>query len=226
MITITSIALIALVIGLSSVTPVMAPSNGSQFPIQECSSNDFICKIVSIQDEAILNGQVEVNELVTFRNIITIFNSSQDPWINPSIKDRWGAELLVGSCDVLLQPGDIFIGTAITTTKGKSDKEFLDIQVSGTLFPGQSLDIVCIAQTDTNPGGQQEYSSPGEYEFNSGAVVKFKLADGSQQSFETGGISVEVECSENEEVDSKTGDCVCIPGFEENPNGICISATG
>ena len=86
--------------------------------------------------------------------------------------------------------------------------------------------MICEANTDINPAGKQEYSSPGEYEFNSGAVLKFNVPDGSQRSFETGGISVEVECNENEEVDSKTGECVCKPGFEENPNGICISATG
>ncbi len=81
-------------------------------------------------------------------------------------------------------------GTATLTTQGNSNKEFLKWEV-GTLGPGGTANLVLMAQTDLNPAGHQEYTSPGTYEFNSGAVLKF-LVDGKQTSFETGSIMVTV----------------------------------
>jgi len=185
---------------------------------EEDTGNHIICKKVKYIDED-HDGIIEVGEKVDFLVVFQVHNPSPGPWTETTVKDNFGAELgLVGECISSTAAG------VDVTLKGKTDKVQLKWNI-GTLLPGESESLACKMQTDTNPGGQQEYSSPGEYEFNSGAVLKFLNPVGEQRSFETGGISVVVECSENEEVDSATGDCVCLPGFEENPNGICVSAT-
>lgn len=185
---------------------------------EEDTGNHVICKKVKYVDED-GDGIIEVGEKVDFLVVFQVLNPSGGDWTETTVKDNFGAELgLVTQCIASTAAG------ADVTLKGKTDKVQLKWNI-GTLGPGESASLACKIQTDINPGGQQEYSSPGEYEFNSGAVLKFLNPDDKQRSFETGGISVVVECNENEEVDSPTGDCVCIPGFEENPNGICVSAT-
>jgi hypothetical protein len=64
----------------------------------------------------------------------------------------------------------------------------------GSQGPGGTDTLICAANTDTNPGGAQEYSSCGDFEFNSGAVLKFRNPDDKQRSFGTGGISLHVPC--------------------------------
>ena len=195
--------------------------NGGFFLGTTCSDPGVICKSVSFTDAG-EDEIINVGERVEFQNVVMVINPSQFNWDKTTMSDRFGAEINVSGCETTSP--DTAPTTVTLTTKGKSEKEFLKWDI-GTLLPGQSVLMICAANTDLNPAGNQEYSSPGEYEFNSGAVLKFFVND-KQRSFETGGISVVVECSENEEVDSKTGDCVCKPGFEENPIGICVSATG
>jgi len=187
---ITSIALLALVIGLSSITAVTA---GIGFPLAEevCSEfpeeKDFICKEVFIIQEEFFNNTVEVNEMVSFVMIITVDNDSPNQWDNIIVRDRLGAQLALNDC---------FTGNGGVTsfTKGKTEKVFL-VWLVGTLIPGESAVLQCIIETDTNPGGQQSYTECGPQEFNSGANLKFTVPDGSQRSFETGPVNFNVLCN-------------------------------
>ncbi len=130
------------------------------------------------------NGIIEVGELVWFLEVIQVHNPSDMTWTNTIVKDRWGAELDVESATPLS-------GTAVLTTKGKSAKEFLEWQI-GDLGPGETANLVLRVHTDLNPAGHQQYTSPGEYEYNSGAVVKFLNEAGKQRSFETGSVFLTV----------------------------------
>jgi len=195
---ITSIALLALVIGLSSVTSVMAGvPNGGAVGEKVCSElppeKDFICKEVFITDEQFGNGQVDVNELVFFDMIITVDNDSSNQWNNIIVKDRLGAQLEFAG----ISAADSCIpsqGGATSFTKGKTEKVFL-VWTIGTLIPGESAVLQCRIVTDTNTGGQQSYTECGLQEFNSGANLKFTVPDGSQRSFETGPVFFEVFCN-------------------------------
>lgn len=43
----------------------------------------------------------------------------------------------------------------------------------GTIYPDEFIGIIIGASTDQNPKGKQEYTTPGTYELNSGATLKF-----------------------------------------------------
>jgi hypothetical protein len=129
------------------------------------------------------DGLIEVGELVGFLMVIQVHNSSGDNWTNVRVKDRFGAELDVTSAN----PSQ---GTATLTTKGKSEKEFLEWDV-GDLAPGDTANLVIMVNTDLNPAGHQEYTSTGIHCVNSGATLKY-IVSGHQESATTGSICLEV----------------------------------
>ena len=59
------------------------------------------------------------------------------------------------------------MGTCYITPKGRR----LRWEV-GPLTPNSSQTLIVIATTRLNPGGQQEYTSCGDYDFNSGPTAK------------------------------------------------------
>jgi hypothetical protein len=101
------------------------------------------------------------------------------------VKDRFGAEIEI---DEVLEITD---GTYTETTKGKSAKVFLTWDI-GDLPDGETARLALLVSTDLNPAGKQEYSSPGTYELNSGATLKFIDPDGTQLSAYTDSIYVTV----------------------------------
>jgi hypothetical protein len=129
------------------------------------------------------NGLIEVGELVNFLMVIQVHNASGDPWTNVRVKDRFGAELDVTSAN----PSQ---GAATLTTKGKSEKEFLEWDV-GDLAPGDTANLVIRFNTDLNPGGHQSYTSTGIHCVNSGATLKY-IVSGHQENATTGSICLEV----------------------------------
>ncbi len=155
----------------------------SVLALDACSDGHIICKKVKYMDDS-GDGIIEVGEPVWFLEVIQVHNPSGMTWTNTIVKDRWGAELDVESAT----PSS---GTAELTTKGKSAKEFLEWQI-GDLGPGETANLVLRVHTDLNPAGHQQYTSPGEYEYNSGAVVKFRNEAGKQRSFETGSVFLTV----------------------------------
>jgi hypothetical protein len=156
--------------------------------LDACSTNHEVCKKVKYLDED-RDGVIEVGESVQFLEVIQVHNPSPDPWMGVIVKDRWGAEIDVVSAT----PSQ---GTATLTTKGKSAKEFLEWNV-GTVPPGGTANLVLMTMTDLNPAGHQQYTSPGDYDYNSGAVLKFQVQPPGakkphQRSFDTGSVMLTV----------------------------------
>jgi len=187
---ITAIVLVAVVMGISSVVPMMLTAYAVPKPEISRVCDDpilqRICKEVAVfvRDR---DGQIEVGERIFFIMTIKLTNPAPVDWVNTVVKDRFGAELeIVRGCFSSQGP-------VIITTKGKSDKVFLEWFVGTVAARGGMATLTCFLQTDLNPAGHQEYTSPGEYEFNSGANVKFNAGrDGPQVSFETPPITLTV----------------------------------
>jgi hypothetical protein len=130
------------------------------------------------------DGMIEVGEKVEFLIVIQVANPTGEDWTDVVVKDRFGAEI-----DIISAIPSV--GTATLTTKGKSAKEFIEWDI-GDLAAGGVANLVMMGKTDLNPAGHQEYTEPGIYEFNSGAVLKFRDGRGKQKSFETGNLTVTV----------------------------------
>ena len=132
------------------------------------------------------DGIIEVGERIEFDIVIHTENYWGIPAENVRLYDRFGAELEVvgwyaeGTYD---NDPDFY-------TKGKSEKVFLYWDI-GTHEPGEYATLYLTMATDLNPAGKQEYTSPGTYELNSGAVTK-KIYDGVQYSWETGQLTIEI----------------------------------
>lgn len=109
------------------------------------------------------------------------------PISNVIVYDRFGAEIEIDEPF----PTSVSQGTVSYITKGKSEKVFLTWKI-GTLSPGDTATLEMQISTDLNPAGKQEYTSPGCYELNSGAVLKFRF-EGKRYSAYTLPITVSVE---------------------------------
>jgi len=132
-----------------------------------------------------------IDEVVEFSMLITVANTSGVPWFNNIVKDNFGGQLDVTSCD---NTGDGDNINVSLVTVGNSDKVKL-VWTIGTLTNGQTATLDCTIVTDTDPGGNQSYTECGEQEFNSGANLKFKVGDPpKKRSFETGPINHNVPC--------------------------------
>jgi len=103
---------------------------------------------------------------------------------NVVVTDRFGAEIEI----IEPFPRMITHGNAFYETKGNSEKVFLTWNI-GTLLKGETAILIFKISTDLNPAGKQEYTSPGCYELNSGAVLKFTY-NGKQYSAYTLPITV------------------------------------
>jgi hypothetical protein len=148
-----------------------------------CSDGHEICKKVKYMD-ADGDGIIEVGEEVQFLIVIHVHNPTGENWTSVVVKDRFGAEIDITTAI----PS---VGTATLSTKGKSAKEFLEWDI-GDLAAGGVANLVMMGNTDLNPAGHQEYTETGIYEFNSGAVLKFRDSRNKQKSFETGNLTVRV----------------------------------
>jgi hypothetical protein len=100
------------------------------------------------------------------------------------VTDRFGAEIEI------VEIMRVSHGTATYSVNGNSEKVTLTWNI-GTLPFGERATIKYKISTDLNPAGHQEYTSPGCYELNSGAVLKFTY-NGKQHSANTPRITVSV----------------------------------
>jgi hypothetical protein len=126
-----------------------------------------------------------------FRMVITITNNTASDITDIVAKDRLGG-------DLRLYAWGWTQGTPSYYTKGNSDKVFIDWEV-GTIAAGQSAYLTLYVLTDVNPGtgngkkaGNQEYTSEGIHELNSGANAK-GMYEGMQVSDSSEAISVYAE---------------------------------
>lgn len=175
--------------------PNSIPDDLWVFLAEECSDDAHtVCKKVKYLDED-RDESIEVGEKVTFLEVIQVHNSSPFDWTMATVEDRWGAEIDVEIRLLFNNPPAPT--TATLATRGRSAKESLFWNI-GTLRPGETVNLVLDAETDLNPAGHQEYTTPGVYEFNSGVVLKFKVQPPGakkpqQRSFETGMVLVTVQ---------------------------------
>jgi len=123
-----------------------------------------------------------------FRITVALPSGWGGPIENVVVKDRFGAEIEIDDY-IYITDGD---WTKLDiTTNGESEKVFLTWEI-GTLSPGDTATLILEISTDHNPADHQEYTSPGCYELNSGAVLKFTY-EGKQYSAYTLPITVLVE---------------------------------
>ena len=115
-------------------------------------------------------GEVPIGTAVTFTMDITVTNNTGVTLTNVVVHDRLGGEFYLESAAAAT-------GTIDTWTRGKTAKWFIDWTIS-SLPNGQSATLTIVASLDQNPGGHQEYSSPGTYDLNSGATIVSAETDG------------------------------------------------
>lgn len=113
---------------------------------------------------------------------IVVSNPFDFPIEDVLVTDHFGAELDVV---IVSHTG----GTATTEVVGQQARIAWTIDL---LDPGHSQTLVVRAFTTLNPGGQQSYSSPGRYEQNSGATMRWIDPNGHQDSASTDSIVVTV----------------------------------
>ena len=104
--------------------------------------------------------------VIAFEMMITVGATNGQNLTDVVVTDRFGGELFVECVD--------HVGDCTLTTKGASNKVFLTWEV-GPLADGESETLTLIATTDMNPGGQQEYTSCGDHDLNSGPTAKAKV---------------------------------------------------
>jgi len=130
------------------------------------------------------DGIIETGENVVWVIEIYVYNDVGSMMTDIVVTDNLAAELEIDSLDQVTQ------GTVSWYTTGKSEKVHLTWDV-GTLTPETAAYILFKVSTDLNPSGKQEYTSPGEYELNSGPTVKYRV-NGVQYSFEIPPIMITV----------------------------------
>ena len=169
----------------------MADQTGGQsFILESAGVAEAIYELVSAEVEESLT--IQEKRETQWSLVIEVTNPFGYPMTSVVIKDRFGAEIEIDDDDPLTPEIDevsITHGTWSFTTKGKSEKVFLTWDI-GYLNPGDTARLILLVSTDLNPAGKQEYSSPGIYELNSGATLKFIGDCGVQLSAYTNSIYV------------------------------------
>lgn len=117
------------------------------------------------------DGVVEVGEEAWWWFTIRVQNNMKDTTMyNVVVTDNLGGELEVndqGYCDY-------WKGKLTITLRGETEKVSFKWEI-GDLAPGEEAHLHLKVSTDINPGGHQSYTSPGEKQLNSGAVLKFMV---------------------------------------------------
>ena len=151
------------------------------------------------------NDNVPLNTFVTWFLKIEVTNNHDYTIEDVVVKDRLGGELMLmdwdpddGDVPPDIDPRTITQGSWGYSLHGKTDKVFLEWDV-GDILPYHTATFIIGIGTDINPGGQQEYTTPGEYYLNSGATVKWiDPTDGKQYSASSNRIMITVIGEEEE----------------------------
>jgi hypothetical protein len=152
-------------------------TGGSYFELEDALEvSGAIADLVKAEAEETLT--VHVGEEVQWAVVIDVVNPYDYSMTDVVITDRFGAEIEIE------EVFSVTHGTVDLKTNGKSQKVFLKWDI-GDLNHDEMARLVLLVSTDLNPAGHQEYTSPGVYELNSGATLKFKNSDGVQLSATT-----------------------------------------
>jgi hypothetical protein len=151
----------------------MANETGGQyFELGETGISDAIKEIVKAEAQETLT--IKVGMETQWAVVIDIVNPFSYIMTDTVITDRFGAEIELDGI-ISYDGNDLVISPEKPKGKGKvgsSEKLFLTWDI-GDLEPGEMARAIFLVSTDLNPAGHQEYTSPGVYEFNSGATLKF-----------------------------------------------------
>ena len=162
-----------------------------------------------------LIDEADLGTLYTFTMNITVTNSTPATLTSILVQDNFGGELELVSTDVFNDgtladatwtPGPGKKSSAVDNTgtitvqwTGKTNKVHLWWTIP-SLAPTGSATLTLVVATDSNPGRgknapYQEYTSPGIYDLNSGASIRWAWIDGFFVEFDgiqTDPIQVEV----------------------------------
>jgi hypothetical protein len=127
---------------------------------------------------------IEVNEPWWFMVQITVTNNGTSTVSNIVVKDKFGADLEVFS---LFSPTGTW---SCSNHGGKADQPRITWNL-GDLAASATTYMNVWAYTDTDPGGNQRYTSPCEHELNSGATAKGTY-EGHKTSASSDPITVDV----------------------------------
>jgi hypothetical protein len=154
---------------------------------------------------------LEVGENIVWRLVIWVTNLYDWTMTDVVVTDRLAAELEIDEVELVTH------GLFTSTKKGNIKMTW----TIGDLEPGETATLMLQISTKMHKG-KQKYTSPGHYELNSGATLKFKNPDGIQLSAHTGPIEFDVP-GEWPEFNPY---CVQYPesgnlyvGYEDWPNG-------
>lgn len=148
-------------------TYMAAETGGEYFELEEAEDiPDAIKDLIKAQAQESLT--IKEGTETQWAVVIDIVNPFGFTMEDVVITDRFGAEIEIDEPF----PFSITHGTVSYSTKGKSAKVFLTWEI-GDVLPGETARLILLVSTDLNPAGHQEYSTPGIYELNSGATLKF-----------------------------------------------------
>ncbi|UCG68123.1 MAG: hypothetical protein JSV09_09860 [Thermoplasmata archaeon] len=120
------------------------------------------------------NDAVPVGMFVGWIYTISIENTFTEDMTDVVVKDKFTRELMVcQGCPGIPDPSTSQ-GSMELTTKGKTEKVFLEWDV-GTIPAGESAMLMLVIGTDMNPKGHQEFTSTGPYELNNGAILRYDM---------------------------------------------------
>lgn len=131
----------------------------------------------TVKAEALETLTIKEKTEIQWAVVIDVTNPFEYTMEDIVITDRFGAEIEIDE----LFPYSITHGTAQwdygpgegkKKPNWKSKKLFLTWEI-GDLAPEETARLILLVSTDLNPAGHQEYTSPGIYELNSGATLKF-----------------------------------------------------
>ena len=114
------------------------------------------------------DSDIEVGEIWEFTLKITVTNTGPGTLTNVFVKDPLPAEFKVTDTN----PTD---GVVFVDTKGRTEKPFIEWTIAN-LPPGMEM-LTFVIQTDQNPKGHQEYTSPGFYDLNDGATLTTTIVE-------------------------------------------------
>ncbi|MFX1258913.1 MAG: vWA domain-containing protein [Promethearchaeota archaeon] len=146
---------------------VATETSGDYFYLSEAEQiPDAIKELIESQIEESLT--IKEKTETQWALVFEVTNTFSYTMTEAIIQDRFGAEIEIDEPF----PVSITHGTVTYKTKGKSQKVFLTWEI-GDLDPDETARLIILVSTDLNPAGKQEYTSPGIYELNSGATLKF-----------------------------------------------------
>jgi len=186
---ITGLAAVTLAAMLLVVTAEQAVADVTT-TLTACSAGNEICKVVTYTDN---DGIIQIGEPVTYTMVITVSNDSGSTWVGALVTDTFGSELAVALSGLPTQ-GIATLKKSTTKWQGTGTNKWKLSWNIGDLPASTDATLTLTAVTDTNPGGNDEYTSCGLHVVNGGANLRFGRSIKQQQSFNTGALTVTVAC--------------------------------